>query len=242
MSISREALKQIHELHQRAKVIRDRVVTGPKMIAARQSAQAKREAELEAARKSLQVEKVMLSQREHQLKGQQSKCDDLRVKLNSVKKNDEYSAIMKALQSEGQSIVQTEEQILEGMGRVETLAAQLVTHEAEVKKAAEESAKFVADVQAQIDGSKAQLAGLEAQIVSAEGAIPEEERDRYRRNVKQRGADALALVDASACTGCFTTVTAQMMNELIAAQGLVFCKSCGRILYLVEEENLTRRR
>lgn len=243
MSISREALKQIHDLHQRAKAIRDRVVTGPKTIAARQAAQAKREAELEAARKALQVEKVMLSQREHQLKGQQSKCDDLRVKLNTVKKNDEYSLIMKALQSEGQSIQQTEEQILESMGRVETMTAQLAVREAEVKQAAEDAAKFVAEIQAQIDSGKAQLADMDARIVAAEEVIPEDERDRYRRNVKQRAADALAEVEGSACTGCYTTVTSQMMNELIAAQSLVFCKSCGRILYLAEEaENLTRRR
>ena len=38
------------------------------------------------------------------------------------------------------------------------------------------------------------------------------------------------------------SVTAQMMNELITAESLSFCKSCGRVLYLTEEDVPTTRR
>ena len=33
-----------------------------------------------------------------------------------------------------------------------------------------------------------------------------------------------------------------MMNELINAETLTFCKTCGRILYLAEEDVLPTRR
>ena len=49
-------------------------------------------------------------------------------------------------------------------------------------------------------------------------------------------------VDNGACTGCFVSTTAQMMNELINGGHLVFCKTCGRILYLPEQETSTTRR
>src|SRR5437764_1417624 len=82
---------------------------------------------------------------------------------------------------------------------------------------------------------RAKLQELEAEIVAAEGFIPEDQRDQYRRLVKQRGADALAAVEHAACSGCYVSPTAQMMNELINGHHLVFCNSCGRILYLAEE-------
>ena len=72
--------------------------------------------------------------------------------------------------------------------------------------------------------------------------IPDDQRDQYRRVIKQRGADAMASVETSACTGCFVSVTAQMLNELINAESLVFCKSCGRLLYLHEDERPAGRR
>ena len=95
---------------------------------------------------------------------------------------------------------------------------------------------------AALDELNVALAELEAAIVDAEAIIPEEQRDRYRRTVKQRGADALAEVDGSACSGCFTTVTAQNMNELINGHNLLFCMTCGRILYLAEEDHPNTRR
>ena len=64
-----------------------------------------------------------------------------------------------------------------------------------------------------------------------------------RRVVKGRGAEGMSAVEHGACSSCFVSVTAQMTNELINGQSLVFCKSCGNILYLAEEDaNALRRR
>ena len=65
----------------------------------------------------------------------------------------------------------------------------------------------------------------------------EDQRDRYRRTVKQRGADALASVDGGACSGCYVTLTHQVMNELINGHNLQFCMTCGRMLYLNDEDH-----
>ena len=87
-----------------------------------------------------------------------------------------------------------------------------------------------------------QLAELEAGIVEAESFIDEDSRDRYRRTVKQHGADALAAVEGSACSGCHVSVTGQMLNELINGQHLQFCLSCGRMLYLADDDQQVIRR
>src|SRR4029078_762445 len=93
MPATADNLRELHQLHQRAKALRDRLTSGPKTLAARQQAAAGRHAALETARKALQDSKVQLKKNEPLLQGHQSKIDDLKVKLNQVKKNEEYKAI-----------------------------------------------------------------------------------------------------------------------------------------------------
>src|SRR6476661_767530 len=53
-------LRELHQLHQRAKALRDRLNSGPKTLAARQTALDNRRAALEDSRKGLQDAKVQL--------------------------------------------------------------------------------------------------------------------------------------------------------------------------------------
>ena len=82
---------------------------------------------------------------------------------------------------------------------------------------------------------KAQLEELEKAIVQAEHVIPEEHRVQYRRIVGRYGPDALAACDEGSCLGCFTSLTPQMVNDLLNGAGLSFCMSCGRLLYHAEK-------
>ena len=94
----------------------------------------------------------------------------------------------------------------------------------------------------QVVAHKVQLQELESAIVEAESLIPEEYREKYRRIVGRYGADALAVCENASCNGCFTSLTSQMINDLINGQGLSFCLSCGRLLYLTEPEVANTRR
>ncbi|WP_165227195.1 zinc ribbon domain-containing protein [Aquisphaera insulae] len=236
MSATAEVLRELHILHQRAKSIRDRLASAPRTLNARQNALAARQADLEKARKALQDAKLALKKNEHTLQAQQTKIDDLKVKLNQVKKNEEYRALQNQIAHDKLAMGKVEDEILKGYETIEAQAAAVAAVEAEVQGFAKELAALEADIDAQAVGQKAQLGELEASIVSAETSIPADDRERYSRTVRQFGADALATCEAGACLGCFTAVTPQMVNHLIVGDMLVFCKSCGRLLYLGEEE------
>jgi predicted nucleic acid-binding Zn-ribbon protein len=242
MSSSTTSLRDLHQLHQRAKALRDRLTSGPKTLAARKLALEARQKALEDAKKALQDEKVSVKKHEHHLQSQQSKSDDLRGKLNAVKKNDEYKAIQNQLALDKSHMDKTEGEILEAMEQVDTKTAAVYAAELEVMKFTDEVAALAKQIDEHADAQRAQLAELDKAIVDAESLIDENERDRYKRTVKQRGADALAAIDGSACSGCYVTITHQMMNELINADRLTFCLSCGRILYLAEEDHPNTRR
>ena len=189
VAISAQSLQDLHQLHQRAKALRDRLTSGPKTLAARQAALANRQAALESARKADQDAKVQIKKREHLLQGHQAKIDDLKVKLNLAKKNDEYKAIQNQIAHDQSAMSKVEDEVLEAYGVIEAQASELAALEAETKKFAEEVEAFRAQIESQAGQQKAQLAELEAAIVGAEDIIPENVREQYRRLVKRHGAD-----------------------------------------------------
>lgn len=236
MTATAEVLRELHILHQRAKALRDRLASAPRTLAARQTALAGRQAEVEKARKSLQDAKVHLKKSEHALQAQQTKIDEFKIKLNQVKKNEEYKALQNQIAHDKAAMGKTEDEILQLYETIETRTAALAGLETEVKTFAEEVARLQTEIESQAAAHQSQLSELEAAIADSETSIPEEDRERYRRTVRQFGADALAPCENGACLGCFTAVTPQMLNHLINRDQLVFCKSCGRLLYRGEEE------
>lgn len=236
MIATADALRDLHTLHQRAKALRDRLASGPRTLAARQAALASREADVEKLRKALQDAQLGVKKGEHAIQAAQAKIDDLTVKLNLVKKNEEYKAIQNQIAHDQAAIGRHEDDVLQRLEDVEAGRAGLTAAEAELKAFADEVAALKKTLDEQSVSQKAQLAELEAAIVAAEANIPGDGRDQYKRIVRQLGADALAAVEGGVCLGCYTSVTAQMLNDLINREGLTFCKTCGRLLYLAEGE------
>jgi predicted nucleic acid-binding Zn-ribbon protein len=237
MIATADALRELHTLHQRAKALRDRLTSAPKTLAARSTALAARTAEVEKLRKAVQDAQLAVKKGEHSIQASQAKIDDLKVKLNLVKKNDEYKAIQNQIAHDQAALGKHEDEVLQGFDVVEARKAELAAAEAELKAFSDEVAALKKTIEDQAVAQKAQLAELEAGIVAAEGHIPSDGREQYKRIVRQLGADALAAVEGGVCLGCYTTVTSQMLNELINREALTFCKSCGRLLYFAEGES-----
>jgi uncharacterized protein len=236
MSVTAANLHDLHQLHQRARALRDRLASGPKTLAARKAALANRLAQTEQSRKALQDIKVQLKKNEHSLQSVETKIDDLKTKLNLVKKNEEYKALQNQIAHENSSKGKIEEDVLVSLEAIEVKSSELAQLEAEVKRSSDEIAALEQQFDEQAATHKTQLEELEIAIVEAEHAIPEEYRVQYRRIVARYGADALAACEDASCRGCFTSVTAQMINDLMNGTGLSFCLSCGRLLYRPEPD------
>jgi uncharacterized protein len=242
MSATADNLRDLHELHQRAKALRDRLSSGPKTLAVRQTTLATRLAQVELDRKALQDFKVQLKKQEHTLQGIDTKIDDLKTKLNLVKKNDEYKALQNQIAHDASTKSKVEEEILNYLEEIETRVAAFGMLEAEAKRFGGEVAALQQQIDNEAVAQKAQLNELEMAIVQAEDTIPEDKRVQYRRIVGRYGADALAICEDGSCHGCFTSLTPQMVNDLMNGAGLSFCLSCGRLLYLAEPVIVNTRR
>ena len=80
---------------------------------------------------------------------------------------------------------------------------------------------------------QADIARLEAELQQSEATLPDDIRELYRRIVRQKGEDALAVVENQCCGGCNQQVPLNMLSQIMLGQP-VFCKTCGRLLYLPE--------
>lgn len=242
MTTTANSLREIHSLHQRAKAIQDRLNSHPKTVAARNALVNKKMTTLEQFKKDIQQTKVAKGLKEGQRKSLLQKIEDYSTKLLNVKKNEEYKAIQNEIALVKSQVNKVDDELIDQEIDLEERNSKLAELEAEFDKAKKDLAEFIKKADDDRPGDEAKLAELSKQIAEAEAIIPVEIRESYQRVIRQKGADALALVEDGACTGCFMAITSQMLNDLINCNTLVFCRTCGRVLYMAEAtEKVTRR-
>ncbi len=242
MTTTANSLREIHSLHQRSKAIRDRLLSVPKTIVARQAQVSRKQDTLDKAKKDIQQIKVSKGLKEVQRKSLLGKIDDYSSKLLTVKKNEEYKAIQNEIALVKSQVNKVDDEIIDFEIDLEDRDASVKLLEADLKKAQDDLATYQKQSTEAKAGEEAKLEELAHSLLNAEAVINPDIREQYQRVIRQRGAEAMAVVESGACMGCNMSVTSQMLNDLINCDTLVFCRSCGRILYMAEEmEKMTKR-
>lgn len=234
MSDTTAALRHLHQLRQDLQRVTERKEQGPRRITAKQGFVAKRKQELEEARQRVKQLRHSADQKNLQLKTHEAKIADLKAKLNTAASNREYDILRGQIEADTMAKSVLEDEILETLEQVDV--AQVATRDAEQQvAAAEDDLKKTSDaVAAELPNLEAEFAGLQEKVGAAERFLPANVTDNYRRLVDAYGADALAAVESKACGSCYVGLTMQQILELKTGK-LLFCKSCGRLMYLSPE-------
>jgi uncharacterized protein len=233
MSITAAALRELHRIHQQLADLRDRLERGPKQVRARESNVAQLEAKLAESRERAKQIQMGVDRKQLDLKSGEQKVVDLRTKLNLANSNREYQALLEQIAAAEMAGSVLSDEILEGLEKIDQHAVGVKEAEknlASGKLELDKAKKTVADSAAAIH---ADVTRLETELVEAEKALPSDLKSDYERVVKSKGADSLAAAEDGVCTGCGQQITLNMLNELKLSK-LVFCRSCGRLLYLPE--------
>jgi len=234
MEVPADVLRNIHMLHCRIRSLRERIERGPRQLEARRARVKEAEQELEALNNEIKQLKVRAHDKETQRLAMENRVKDLHNKLMQAKSNEEYSALMAERDSVKAAAGALEDEILELLFRQDDLAEKRKEKEAELQRMKKELEEFERALLEERGGLTNQLHEAEQELREAEQKLPLQLYEEYQRILSSRGHEALAPVEQNSCTGCFTTITAQMKNLLLANE-LVFCSSCGRILYLNEK-------
>jgi uncharacterized protein len=227
-------LREIHRLRTHAGDLQYRIDNAPRQLRAQQNAVAKYDEAIHQAQDAIKKLKVSIHEKEVSVKAVQASIKKYEQQLNDISSKKEYDALRGEIAAAKTRISGIEDETLVVMGEVEESVAKLPALEQALKQAKAEFAEFERDYQTRLSDWTKQRDVVVKQIDEMEIALPQEIRPQYDRLVKAMGADALSRVENRTCTACHTEVTAQAHNNL-KMQQFLFCRSCARLLYCIEE-------
>lgn len=231
LAVSADSLRTLHRLHRQIADLRDQLSAGPRQLVARTKQLQAAEATQAAVQDEIKKAKMVVDQKQLQLRSAESKILDLEGKLNACKTNREYQTLRDQVAADKMATTVLEDEILEALERLDTVKNKLAPIDVEIATAK----RLLAETQAKVDGESAKLetevARIKADLDSAEGELPVDSREVYRRIVKSKGAEAMAAVEGESCGGCFQQLTGNMLAELSMGR-VVPCRNCGCLLYL----------
>jgi predicted nucleic acid-binding Zn-ribbon protein len=234
MSVPAAALRELHRIHQQLSELRDRMERGPKQIRAREANVALLETALNAARDRAKQTQMAVDRKQLDLKAGEQKIVDLRVKLNAASSNREYQALLEQIAAAEMAGSVLSDEIIEGLDKIDQFNAATKEAEKALATGKQELEKTRRTVEESAATVRSEVARLEEELAVAEKALPADFKSDYQRVVRSKGADSLAIADDGVCTGCGQQITLNMQNELKLSR-LVFCKACGRLLYLAAD-------
>lgn len=238
MAVSAAALRELHRIHRQLADLRERSERGPKQIKAREANVARLGEELTKAQAEAKGAKVRADQKQLLLKSGEDKIQNLRAKLNACTTNREYQALKDQIAADEMANSVLADEILEALEKIEEYQKLVAEAQKKVADAKDECAKVQQTVREQAEMLGSDIHRLEAELARAEGALPADFRVEYDRVVKAKHEDAMAEVQGDFCGGCFKQLTPNILSELRLARA-VFCKNCGRLIYLPEDRSPT---
>jgi hypothetical protein len=238
----RETLKRLVELQRLDDAL-------GRLARALEALPAEREAVLEEERQARarveeavrRLDSLRLEQRhaEAALQDAETRRKRLEGQQSQVKSNEAYTALLHEIDAAGDAISQAETRILELMEAVSDAGAVLEACRAAAGRSAELGASRLREIEergAALARGREETAAARAALAARlePGAL-----DRYER-IAERRRPAVVLVENEVCLGCRVGIPPQLSVEILAAERLVVCGSCKRILVqarLLREED-----
>jgi len=236
-NLSNEVLRTLHRLHRQLSDLRSRQEQGPRRVRGAQAALAQQEKELAQAQEELKKMRIAADQKQLQFRANEEKIKDLKRKLMTATSNREYQALRDQIAADDMANSVLADEILEALEQIDQQHQKIAELENKVKLAREKLQAVEKQLAEETPIIAADLKRAEEQLRETETAIPEEIRDLYQRVVRQRGEDALAAVEGGYCGGCHQQVPINVYVEIKLSHPM-FCKACGRLLYLAEDDAL----
>lgn len=175
---------------------------------------------------------IQLKQREcaGEIEQRQAQLQKYDAQLYSIRKNEEYKALLHEMELMKKQIAIKEERIIALMLEYDEAKAALEADkeriEAEQKKIADEC-KVIDDKLHKLTMERKEL---EKSRDPKAAKVPQELLSRYERIRRVRTPAVVPLNDET-CGGCFMAVRPQIVNEILANNKIHACQHCGRLLY-----------
>ena len=224
------AFAKLHTLHLALHEVQEQLKRGPRQIKAREQLQHQADADVTAKKDQLKQLRGSSDRKSLDLKTNESKIAELKAKLNQATSNKEFDILKGQIEADTVANSVLQDEILELYDKVDRMQTEIKESEAKAAKTKEEVQRFTKQFEADSGGLTARVTELTDEIRRSESGLTGEVAARYRRLVEAHGADAMAPAEGGICGNCRVQVTPQF-RVLLNSGNVVFCGSCGRLLY-----------
>jgi len=230
LAVSVDAIRSIHRMHRQLQDLQGRLAAGPRAIDASSKEHTAAVARLAEIQEKVKQARLAGDQKQLQLRSMEVRIQDTDAKRNAAKTNREYQLLGEQIAADTAAKGVLEDEIIECLERVDGLRASVPEAEEHVRtahQALEELRRRVAGERGDLD---AEVKRISADLARAEEGFPADLLETYRRVVKSKGADAMAVLEGVSCGGCYQQLPPNTVAELSTGK-VVTCRSCGRLLY-----------
>ncbi|GIX00955.1 MAG: phospholipase [Pirellulaceae bacterium] len=230
MAVTAALIQTLHRMNRQKADLQGQLERGPRIIAAARGRVKEAESELDALRQTIRQTRMEVDQKQLQMEEREAKIRHWQGQLNTVKENREYQALKDQIAAETQANAVLSDEILELLESLDSLAEQEQQQLVALEKIRQESQETEARIIEKRAALEKELARVEKELAEAEKGLEGIIRREYFRLVEARGEDALAELDGNSCSGCYQTLTPQLLEQLRVGQP-VLCSTCGRVVY-----------
>lgn len=226
-------LSTLHRIQRQLTDLRERLDRGPRRVRAAEANVKRNEESLEKARAESKTLRMAADNKQLQLKTGEIKIADLRAKLNAASSNREYQALLEQIAADEMTNSVLTDEILEKMEESDAFLKNITDAESTLASARKKADEVRVEVAEEEPLLKADVERLEAELRPLESQLLGDIHVLYMRIVRQKGEDALAVVENQCCCGCHQQVPLNICSQIMIGQP-VSCKTCGRLLYMPE--------
>lgn len=186
---------------------------------------------LEADRAALSANQKERKSLEDDVKVQEQKISKLRDQAGGAKTNEQFRAFQHEIEYCQREIRKHEDRILDLMGESEPLEINVRTAESalkEEKKQVEAEKERAREATARDEKQLEELKNERKRLVAA---LKPQLNSAYERIRKKWHGTVMAEIAEGRCTACQIMLRPQFFQDLKRGEEMMFCESCGRIVY-----------
>lgn len=212
--------------------IETKILQAPKAKAEILSRKAQAQADFKESEDAVKaLESLRLKMRSNRLSNEE-KISKLKIQLSLVKKNDEYQALIKAIENANVENSKNEESELELLFKIDEAKANfeiVKTNHAQTLKSFEAELKNFDESLAALENSlsPARLNVHDAELKCAKNFL---EAYQFVRKSKKTFPAVTPVIDGK-CSGCHLKISGAIDAELKSSAEPVFCENCGRVIF-----------
>ena len=244
MTVEIEQVTRLQSLDMKIAELEREVATLPKHIAQIEKALDSHLRRLEADRAALTANQKERKNLEDEVKVENQKISKLRDQMLGAKTNEQYRAFQHEIAFCETAIRTADDRALDLMTESEPLDANVKAAESALKEEKQQVEAEKARARERTATDQKQLDELRTERQQIVASLSKPAYSAYERiRKKWRGGSAVAEAVDGRCSACQILLRPQFYQDLRHSQSMMFCESCGRILYynppVSFEEHLT---